>query len=66
MITIRRANDRGKGGYGWLKTAYTFSFANYDDPDFMGFHDLRVINEDVIAPSREFDTHDHSDMEIVT
>ncbi len=66
MITIRRANDRGKGDYGWLKTAYTFSFANYYDPDFMGFHDLRAINEDVIAPSRGFDTHDHADMEIVT
>ena len=65
-MTIRRSKDRGAAKYGWLDTRYTFSFANYYDPDFMGFSHLRVINEDIIAPSNGFETHDHANMEIVT
>ncbi|MFN6962280.1 MAG: pirin family protein [Pyrinomonadaceae bacterium] len=66
MITIRRSDDRGKANYGWLDTRYTFSFSDYYDPRFMGFRDLRVINEDFIAPDQGFPTHGHRDMEIVT
>jgi redox-sensitive bicupin YhaK (pirin superfamily) len=66
MRTFRRAADRGFANHGWLKTFHTFSFANYYDPRFMGFRYLRVINEDVIAPSSGFDTHDHANMEILT
>lgn len=66
MMHIRRSRDRGKGDYDWLKTRYSFSFANYYDPEFMGFRDLRVINEDVIAPKGGFPTHAHRDMEILT
>lgn len=66
MITIRKSDDRGKADYGWLKARYTFSFAKYYDPNFSGFGDLLVINQDEIAPGKGFGTHSHRDMEILT
>lgn len=66
MIYIRKAEDRGSNDFGWLKTFYTFSFNNYYDPQFMGFRDLRVINEDYIEPAKGFPMHSHRDMEIIT
>ena len=66
MIKIRRSSERGAANYGWLDTKYTFSFSNYYDQDFMGFRDLRVINEDMIEPNQGFPTHGHRDMEILT
>jgi quercetin 2,3-dioxygenase len=66
MIKIRRSEDRGQANYGWLDTKYTFSFNTYRDERFMGFRNLRVINEDVIGPDQGFPTHGHRDMEILT
>ena len=66
MIQVIRAHERHFTDFGWLKTYWLFSFAEYYDPANIQFGALRVFNDDVVAPHTGFGTHAHEEMEIIT
>ena len=66
MHFLRPADERGHTQTEWLDSYHSFSFGNYYDPQFMGFSDLRVINDDIVEPGRGFEMHPHNNMEIIT
>jgi redox-sensitive bicupin YhaK (pirin superfamily) len=64
--SVHRAATRGIAEHGWLHSRHTFSFAQYHDPQRMGFGTLRVLNDDIIEPGAGFGTHSHDNMEIIS
>ncbi len=66
LIDVRPFASLGAANHGWLDAHHHFSFGGYRDPARMGWGNIRVWNDDMIAPNTGFPPHPHSDMEIIT
>ncbi len=66
QTVLHKSNTRGYADHGWLNAHHSFSFADYYNPERMGFGVLRVLNDDIIGPGMGFGTHPHANMEIIT
>jgi redox-sensitive bicupin YhaK (pirin superfamily) len=66
MMTIRKANERWHSSHSWIDSYHTFGFEGYFDKNWMGFRDLRIINDDLVMPGHGFGFHPHKNMEIIT
>ena len=66
VLKLRRSSDRFISSREWLKSQHSFSFAEHSDPSWDNFGKIRVINEDIISPNSGFESHSHSNMEIIT
>ena len=66
IIKLRKSNERFKSSSEWLESKHSFSFSEHRDQLWDNFGKIRVINEDIISPNSGFNTHPHSNMEIVT
>ena len=66
MISKRPSSSRGKVDLGWLQSQHSFSFGSYFEPNHMGYHQLRLINQDRVKAGSGFDHHRYLDMEIIS
>jgi quercetin 2,3-dioxygenase len=66
MLEVRRNRDRGYDDHGWLKSWYTFVYADYYDPEHVDFGPLKVMNEERVKPGKGHPTETRRDIQVLT